>query len=374
MTRSALILGTLAGQADAMRVLQARGWRVHACGHLRQGPGVEAADEFHLVDFLDVDATAELVTDLDVDVLYSVGSDIAMPTIAAVSERLGLPCFYDIETTEILHRKDRLREFLASAGLSVIQHRTVTDVADLDDFDRFPAIMKPTDSQGQRGITIVDNHAAAAAALPHALQASRTGRAVIEEWLDGPEISIHVLVVDGEVQFFLPSDRYVWDGPLVGIPEGHAVPSAFLTETDRPEVMELVNAFVTALGVTTGPLYFQLKLTSHGPRIIEVAPRLDGCHLWRLVEIHTGLNLIQACFDLLTGGEWTEPPRRAGASKHTLHFYLGPPDQPFRAADQEPMTTGRVLFNEYQVREGELPRDTNGVVSRLGYWIEEQPA
>jgi biotin carboxylase len=304
--------------------------------------------------------------------VYSVGSDTAMPTVAAVSERLGLPCFHDVATTETLHRKVLLRSFLDEHGLSPVAHRVLRSVEDAEPFDAFPAIVKPSDSQGQRGIRIVHDHDEAAAALPEALAVSATRTAIIEELLEGPEISVHVFVVDGRIEFALPSDRYVWDGPLTGIPSGHAIPSRFLDPADRPTLDRLMQDVVTALGVGTGPLYFQLKLTPRGPRIIEIAPRLDGCHLWRLIEIHTGFNILDRCFDLLAGGAWTPVEPWDDAVVHQLLFDLGPPSEPVTWA-QPRDDDATLIVEDRQVAEGELPRDTNGVVSRLGYRIVRRP-
>jgi biotin carboxylase len=367
--RSALILGTLAGQVDAVQLLKARGWRVLTCGHRREGPGVEAGDGFFLVDILDVDAVTQLAADQQADVVYSVGSDIAMPTIARVNARLGLPGFHDVELTDTLQRKDLLRASLEQANLSPVEHRKVTAAADVDGFPVYPAIVKPSDSQGQRGITIVADAAAAREAVSDALPHSKSGTAVIEEWLDGPEISVHAFAVDGHLRFFLPSDRLVWQGELIGVAAGHVIPAQRLSPEVATDVRSLVEGFIRAMHVGTGPLYFQMKLTQRGPRIIEVASRLDGCHLWRLIEQHTGFNIIDACFELLSGGAWIDPQPWDDARTDSLHFYLGAPDVAFHAADHVPPTEPLVTYNEYQVGEGELPRNANGVVSRLGYYM-----
>ena len=367
--RRALILGTLAGQVDAIEVLRAAGWSVYTCGHRREGPGVEAADEFFLVDILDVEAVAALADRLGVDIVYSVGSDIAMPTVARVSERLGLPMFHSVEITDTLQRKDLLRDALDRAGLSPVQHRTLASTADLEGFSTFPAIVKPSDSQGQRGITVVETLDEARSVVETALGFSNSGTAIIEEWLDGPEISVHVFVVDGVVRFFLPSDRYVWKGELIGVASGHAMPAHALDDATRPALERLVQDFATSLGIETGPLYFQLILTENGPRIVEVASRLDGCHLWRLTEQHTGFNLMAACFSVLAGEPWVDPEPWDDRITDELHFYLGPPNRPFHLADYLPPADTVVTYQEPQVDEGDLPRDANGVVSRLGYYM-----
>lgn len=371
MSRSALILGALPGQADAMHRLRSAGWKVFACGHRREGAGVEAADDFFVVDILDVDGVAELAERLGVDVVYSVGSDIAMPTVAAVSERLGLPLFHSSEITQILHRKDLLRTFLAEQDLSPVAHRIVLSAADLDGFTTFPAIVKPVDSQGQRGITIVEDRAAAEAALPAAIEASHSGRAVIEEFLVGPEITVHVFVVDGEARILPASDRIVWEGPLTGIPSAHVMPARTLDDTSTAQMDDLIRRFVAALGARNGPLYFQLILTAAGPRIVEVAPRLDGCHLWRLLEVHTGFDILSACFTQMLGDPWPGDPDVPTGVSHTLRFHLTDPRIPFDPAAHSFADLGEVVFEEFHVEPGELARDVNGHVARLGYAITE---
>lgn len=369
MPRSALILGALPGQADAMHRLRAAGWKVYACGHVAEGPGVAAADEFFVVDILDVDGVAALCRQLEVDVVYSVGSDIAMPTVAAVSERLGLPLFHSRVITETLHRKDLLRAFLADHGLSPVAHRVVRGSSDLAGFDTYPAIVKPVDSQGQRGITVVKGEQQALAALPEAWAASRNGAAVVEELLVGPEVSVHAFVVDGTLELFLPSDRHVWEGPLTGIPSAHTMPSRVLTESDTAAVRQLAERFIDALGVSTGPLYFQLIITADGPRIVEVAPRLDGCHLWRLIEVHTGFDLLTTCFSVLAGDPWPGGPHEPEGVHHTLRFHLIDPTARFVPEDWTLAEFGEVVFEEFHVEPGERARDTNGHVARLGYGI-----
>jgi biotin carboxylase len=372
MSRRALILGTLPGQLDAVEALHADGWTVFTCGHRTQSARDVAADGFHLVDLLDADAITDLARHLEVDLVYSVGSDIAMPTVADVSARLGLPGFHGEKTTRILHRKDLLRTFLDQAGLSPVVYRLLRTTGDLAAFDAYPAVVKPADSQGQRGITLVADEEAARRALPTALAASPTGNAVLEEYLAGPEISVHVVVVDGSVRLFVPSDRHVWQGPLVGVPAAHTLPSAALDVATERDLRELVRRFVAELDITNGPLYLQVKLTAAGPRIIEVAPRLDGCHLWRLVRTHTGFDLLRAVLRLLTGEPWEDPAPWDDTVAHTLRFHLATPGRPFHAADHR--TSGEiVLHEEFHVPEGALPRDTNGLVARVGYVIVEGP-
>ena len=371
MLGKVLILGTLHWQTDAMEVLKDLGWTVYACSYRCEGPGVDFADEFFLVDILDISEVIALASRLNVDCVYCVGSDIAMSTVAMVSEKLGLPLFHSAEITDILHKKVRLRDFLKSKNLSSMSYQSVKTNADLKSFSNYPAIVKPADSQGQRGITSVNSLSEAEDALESALQVSPTSEAIIEEWLKGNEISVHVFVINGEIKLYIPSDRVSLPGSNVGVPQAHGIPSKFLDSHNSAEVKALIYDFVDQLEIKNGPLYFQIILTPRGPRIVEVAPRLDGCHLWRLIYERTGFNLLSATFRFLLEGKWEDPVFCNTTSTYKLNFYLAAAKKPFYVKDYPSVSEGRLCYQEYQLDENEFPRDTGNSIERVGYFIEE---
>ncbi|QLA14920.1 ATP-grasp domain-containing protein [Desulfolutivibrio sulfoxidireducens] len=370
MKKHALILGTLAGQAEAMEWLKDNGWLVSACGHVQEGPGVATADHFYLVDILNIEKVTELARDIKADVVYSVGSDIAMPTVARVSETLGLPCFHNSETTSILHRKVLTRQFLNDHNISTTSFQKLRTVEDVYKFKTFPAILKPADSQGQRGIFIVESVEEAARLVPQSFAASKTSEAIIEELIDGPEISVHAFVVDSKLVFFQPSDRHTWEGPAVGVPTGHVLPSHFTSKDMLPRVRDLVESCVSHLKVANGPLYFQMKLSKeHGPKIIEIAPRLDGCHMWRVVEYYTGVNLIAACFNRLLGLPWQYADVPEPTTPYSLWFFLQKTGETFQKSLHALPADANCVYQHFLYTDGQKVRPTNGIIEKVGYYI-----
>uniref|UniRef100_UPI004056CB76 ATP-grasp domain-containing protein n=1 Tax=Candidatus Electrothrix sp. TaxID=2170559 RepID=UPI004056CB76 len=241
---------------------------------------------------------------------------------------------------------------------------------DLRGFTFFPAIIKPADSQGQRGVYLVKNRKEASQMLPESLSASRNREAIIEELIQGPEISVHVFVIDSELKLFIPSDRHVWEGPAVGLPAGHVMPSRFLSRADLSMVKQLVQSCIQSLGITNGPLYFQMKICpEHGPKIIEIAPRLDGCHMWRLVEFCTGVNLIKACFDSLSGLPWQHSGACEPSKAFSLWFHLQKTGDPFIKSLHTIPEGANCVHEKFLYHEGQTVRFTNGVIEKVGYYI-----
>lgn len=365
--KKVLILGALAGQVDAIQALHSRGVEVHCAGHVAQGPGVDEADQFHEVDITDVDAVLSLARAQEFDVVYSVGSDIAMPTVTAVSEALGLPHFHSSELTKVLRQKELMRAALKELPWGSLDYVALEQGDDFSSWATYPAIVKPDDSQGQRGITVVGGPDELENAIAVARQHSQSGLVLIEELFTGDEVSVHVVVENGTVIFFMPTSRHVWDGPMVGIPQAHGIPAVGV-ETEN-ELRRLVEDCVQALGVQNGPLYFQTFVTPRGPRVVEIASRLDGCHLWRLIRAATGFDLLDAVLGRLLGEPWPDFSAVRDPEHMVLDFFLETPDCTVSQDLMSDLERKDASFVEWHLAPGEQPRRTNDVVARLGYQI-----
>jgi predicted ATP-grasp superfamily ATP-dependent carboligase len=368
--KKALILGTLSPQADGIRYLKNNGWWVIGCGHRPQGRGMELIDQFEQVDLRDLATIEALARREKVDLLYSVASEMALPALAIVPPKLGLPLVVPLHVVELTQNKVRLREFLANHGISPVKFRQVHSETDLEGWDTFPAIVKPVDSAGQRGVFRADSPEEIRARLERTLGFSSSRTAIIEEFLDGPEVSANAFVIDSQVVFNEISDRLVLENYPGGIPRGHVFPSQACVGETLTKTKQMVEHCIHALGIENGPIYFQMKLTSKGPRIVEVMPRLDGCHIWRLIKTVIGVDLLEASFRLLLGDRDVDLQPRPAKTFCQLTFFLSPPGQIFHEADH-PVPPGASYW-EYRYRDGEEVRPVNGFMEVVGYYIAEK--
>ncbi len=362
--KRALVLGVVASQADVIRYLRSEGWYVIGCAHERRGAGLDVVDQFELVDIKETDAVKQLARDENIDIIYSVGSDLAIHTATEVSAELDLPYFIEPSTIELIDNKVRLREFLNNRAISTVSYEQVTSKEELISFDQFPAMVKPTDSYGQRGVFKVESKSEAKKRFDTASQHSTHGDVLIEEYLEGPEISVNAFIEDSTVSLAIFSDRIVADETR-GVPKAHVLPSSAATGYEE-DVVDLVRQTVEALGITNGPLYYQLKLTDDGPKIIEIAPRLDGCHLWRLIEHSCGVDLLEATFQSLTGKQ-SNQLSVDNITPYRLEFLLGTPDKPFDRDQYE--IPAESVYSEFYYDSGDEIRTTNSVSEKVGYYI-----
>ena len=147
-----LILGIGNAQIDALRYCKEQGYEVHALSYKKEGLGLKFADYFELINITDKEQVANYCVKNSIDSIYSIGSDIAMPIIGNVAEKLGLTYLVNESTAKILNNKVELRKHLNLHKISELLYIEAGTIEGLHDWNIFPAILKPVDSQGQRGV------------------------------------------------------------------------------------------------------------------------------------------------------------------------------------------------------------------------------
>jgi biotin carboxylase len=370
---TAIVLGANAGQADLIRYLKERDWTVTAVSGRQVGdPGETLADDFEKLDIRDIDAVCGLARARQAEIIYSISSDVAITAATEASEKLGLPHFFDSGMVDVFNKKPLLREFLNSRGLSPVAFAEVASADEARGWNVFPCVVKPTDAQGQRGVTKVLEKGDLAAAVDEAIAACKEPRrAILEAFLEGVEISCNVLVSDGELVVSELSERLVHTGPNFGIPVGHLIPIVHVPEHHVKAAAKLVEEVTRALRIENGTLYYQMIVTPDGPRIVEIAPRLDGCHVWRLIKAARGIDFLDGAVRRLLG---ESVPKQQGREEpgavYELMFQQMPPGQAFDKS-RFPVPAD-ALYHEYRYADGQQVVPVNGRLEVVGYYVRKR--
>lgn len=165
----------------------------------------------------------------------------------------------------------------------------------------FPLVVKPCDNMGARGCRLVHSISELSSALKEAIFFSETGRAIVEEYMDGPEFSIDALIYNGELTITGFADRHIFFPPYF-IEMGHTMPSS-INEAVYRDLLEVFADGIHALGLSYGAAKADIKLTSKGPMIGEIAARLSGGYMsgWTY-PYASDFNLIREALILALGG------------------------------------------------------------------------
>jgi biotin carboxylase len=284
-----LVLGAGPAQIGLLRAARERDLFVIAVDRDPTAPGFAYADKRAVVSSEDEPGVDRLARAENVDGIISPGADWPVGIAARVAGRMGLPHPIDGATAVLATTKSRQRERLAAAG--VPQPRLLDEPV-------APCVVKAPDRQGQRGLTFVRTDAELPGAIEAALQASRNGTYIVEEYVDGPEVTVNAVSVDGVFHPLLVTDRLTAEPPAFGVALAHVWPCV-----DSTQALEAARAAAEALGIRNGPTYTQIRLGEDGARVVELAARLGGGHDAELVEALTGVRLNDLALDFALGEE-----------------------------------------------------------------------
>jgi biotin carboxylase len=283
-----LVLGAGPAQIGLLRAARERGLFVIAVDRDPAAAGFAYADKRAVLSTEDEPGVDRLARAEDVDGIVSPGADWPVGVAARVAERLGLPHPLDAATAALATSKQRQRERFAELG--VPQPRILAEPV-------APAVVKAPDRQGQRGLTFVRTAGELPAAIEAAVAASRNGSHIVEEYVEGPEVTVQAVSVDGTFHPLLVADRITADPPAFGVALAHAWPC--VSETQGP--IAAARAAAEALGIRNGPTYTQIRVGEDGSRVVELAARLGGGHDAELCEAATGVRLNDLALDFALG-------------------------------------------------------------------------
>jgi biotin carboxylase len=296
-----------AGRHQRRAIARARdlGLRTVAVDRNPDAPGLAEADAGRVLDFRDVEAVIEVGRHEEVDGVLTVSADRAVPVVAAVAEALALPGI-GTETAHRMTHKVAMRRTLADAGLPQPRFaaaRTMHEAHAAAEVVGFPAVLKPADSGGQRGVFQLESIDDIERHLHAALAESPTHETIIESFEEGLELNGLVVARGGRTQLLTLSDRLRPPGVGFGVGWIHVYPSTLFGDT-LAEAERVALQAVRALGLHDGIAFPQLIADETGRvTVVEVAARIPGGQMADLAAHAVGVDLVEIALRQAVGEE-----------------------------------------------------------------------
>jgi biotin carboxylase len=376
--QAVLFIGAGRHQRRAIARVRELGALVVAVDRNAAAPGLTVADVGEVVDFGDVDAVAEVGRRHGVSGVMTFAADRAVPVVAAVAEALGLPGI-GTETAHLMTNKIAMRRRLAAAGVpqprfAALRH--VREVRAAANAVGFPAVLKPVDSAGQRGLFLVLSRDDIERRLHAALAQSTDEEAILESYHSGLEVNGLLVVRGGEATVVTLSDRRRPPGAGFGVALAHVYPSTLFGDA-LAEVERVGRATVHALGLRDGIAYPQVIWGDDGvARLIEVAARIPAGQMDSVAHYGVGVDLIEIALRQAIG---EEVPDELVEPKKQQPMAIS-----FLTAEPGPLPTGKlvdvsgldkvlafpgVVEADLYLQEGETIRPVQVDGDRRGYVI-----
>jgi isopentenyl diphosphate isomerase/L-lactate dehydrogenase-like FMN-dependent dehydrogenase/biotin carboxylase len=316
MAKTIMIIGGGVMQIPAIMTAKEMGLTVIVTDYNPKAYGLSLADIPVIMSTKDIEGSVRVAKEynreIKIDGVITVGTDASM-TVAAVANALNLPGI-KFEVAEKATSKIKMREAFLNFGVPSPRFLAAWSIGDTFWAAReigFPLVIKPSDNMGARGVVLVKEKSEIEWAFHLAKECSPSGEIIVEEYMEGPELSIDALVYNGKIDFCGIADRII-DFPPYFVELGHILPSNMPKDIQKA-ACKVMEEGIRALGIDMGAAKGDIKITKEGPKIIELAARLSGGFMsGYTLPLATGYNVIKAAIEIALGYKPTK-------FKNTLH-------------------------------------------------------
>jgi len=287
-----LVLGGGRHQIGLISYAVENGVEIILSDYLEGSPGHKIATKSYLTSTLDFEANLEHAINHKINGVITTGTDQPLLIMADICDRLGLSSYLTPESSRDCTNKRRMFSCLKDIHIPKYEiFKADQDVKiDFQEFE-FPLIVKPFDSQGQRGISIIHHKSEFDHAVVRARSKSKDVSVIVQEYLEGPEMTISAWVHEGKPQILLITDRLTYNkDKAVGVCLQHVYPSKHIVGLE-PEAEVMTKGIAEAYKLENGPLYIQFIKARDKLFLIEATCRIGGGHEDRLIKTVTGVNI-----------------------------------------------------------------------------------
>lgn len=260
-----------------------------------------------VISTIDIESVMSAAKKHNIDAIMTLASDMPIMTVAKVSKKLGL-VGVDLDTAIKATNKSKMRESLKSFGVPVplfykvdSLDKCIKAVNKIKD-KGYKCILKPADNSGSRGIVLLPDFKEKTIniAYNYSKNNSRNKIVMVEEFMEGPEVSVETISVDGKCNIIQITDKITTGAPYF-VEMGHSQPSQ-LPDSMKDKIKEITIAANKAIGIISGPSHTEIKITKNGPKIVEIGARLGGDNITtHLTPLSTGVDMVESCIKIALG-------------------------------------------------------------------------
>ena len=306
-------------------------------------------------------------------------SEVSMNVMGRINDELGLSGISKEQAIRATN-KHLMREAFEAYGAPSPKSRCFTDVevawgAFCTDFTG-ACILKPSRNSGSRGIAKIEENIDGdefKRLFEIAKGESRDKQVMLEQFIEGPEFSIEIIVWNGHVNVLTVTDKKTTEAPHF-VELGHNQPSCFPAETVE-KIRAAAVAGVKALGVNNCACHAEVKVQDGEPYIMEIGARMGGDFISTvLTPLSTGVDMIAAAVNCALGIEPCLQPimKPQGVC---IRYFCPKPGVLKSISNTEVLDDPRVYEWEIYHKEGDIIPEVTSSLCRSGHVIvtEETP-
>lgn len=267
----------------------------------------EACYKFYEISITEKEKILAICKNLKVDAVLSIGSDLAVSTVNYIAHHMNL-VGNPIQNTDCCTDKYWMKKALSVEHISVAKFAQGSNPETFNYAGlSFPLIVKPTDRSGSRGVSIINTSNEFLKAYKTAVEASFKKSVIVEEFIQGREISIETISYNGNHTILATTDKVTTGSPNFVETEHHQ--PAILSKKEIHKIQNIIPRALSALKIVNGASHIELFITKEDEIVInEIGARMGGDFIGStLVELSTGYDYLKAVIEISLGNKPPKP-------------------------------------------------------------------
>ena len=297
----ALVLAGSCSQIVLLNQLRERNIETVLADNNPNAVAIPYADKFVRANILDEVMVKKIATDENVDFLIAVCADQVLLTVAKVSEELGLPCYIDYDTACKVSDKGHMKDIFSKNGIPSSKHAFMSEL-DMEKIKgmEYPLVVKPVDAYSSKGVRKATNLDELKLYFDEASNISRSGVVIVEEFVEGAELTVDFEVVDGKAHLLSVSNTEKVNYKDRFLAFRTRFPASVSDETIK-RVADIGQKIADAFKLINTPMLVQLLTNDEKESVLEFCARTGGGAKYLLVKAASGFDPIKAVVDLTLG-------------------------------------------------------------------------
>lgn len=262
------------------------------------------ADKHYQVSTLDEVAVKEVAVKEQVDLITTACTDQALLTVAKVSEELGLPTYISYAKALAVTNKKYMKDIFIKNMVPTAQCRTFSDMEAFEkevDNIEFPSVVKPCDCNSSKGVVKVENKEELIEAAKAAFALSRSHLIIVEDYIDGEEVSIDVWVDAEGAKVLSVSQTEKIEGSKDSFTIFKSKYPVQMSSLLKEKIAEVAQQIADAFELENCPILIQAIIYGDNISVIEFSARMGGGTKYKLIEYMSGINIMKVYVNRVLG-------------------------------------------------------------------------
>ena len=298
-----MIVGAGRSQIPAIITAKKMGLVTIAIDGNPDAPGLKLADFPEVVSTKDMGGAIKIAKKYEIEGVLTIATDSGVVSTANVAQYLGFvgitPKTAEMATDKSLMKERLIKEGVPSSDFGVAY--SIESAKKIIDRIGFPVVIKPIDSAGSLGVSKVRKSEDLEIAFKNAKSNLSSKKVIVEELMEGPEVSVETLTFKGITNIVAITDK-ITSPPPYCVEMGHTLPSN-LPEDMQKQICHVTKKGLHALGIDYSGGHTEIKITEDGPKIIEIGARLGGWIAADMVPLSTGVDMVKESINIAMGNE-----------------------------------------------------------------------